>query len=62
MLVLVKSFNQLVRKKACAAAPLLALAPEAKVASLLVIAVKVPPDEVDQARSPIGFTPELLPT
>ena len=57
-----KSLNQLVRKNAWAAVPLLAPAPEAKVASEPVIAVKVPPEAVDQARSPIGFTPELLPT
>mgnify|MGYP007111874572 CR=1 FL=1 len=62
MLALVKSLAQLVRKKACAAVPLLAAAPDAKVTSLAVIAAKVPPDEVDQARSEIGLTPASEPT
>ena len=56
-----KSLNQLVLKKACAAAPFVELAPDAKAASLFVIATKVPPAEVDHERSLIGFTPELLP-
>jgi len=58
----VKSLNQLVRKKTWAAVPLLALAPEVKVASLAVIAAKVPFAAVDQERSPIGLTPASLPT
>ena len=56
-----KSFNQLVLKKACAAVPFDELALEANVASLPVIAAKVPPDAVDHERSLIGLTPELLP-
>jgi hypothetical protein len=61
LLALVKSFAQLVLKKACAAAPLLALAPEVKVASDAVIAAKVPFAAVDHARSEIGFTPAFVP-
>jgi hypothetical protein len=62
LLALVKSLAQLVLKNADAAAPFVELAPDAKVASEAVIAAKVPPAEVDQARSPIGFTPEFGPT
>ena len=39
-----KSDTQLVLKKACAAVPFVELAPDVKVASLPVIAAKVPPD------------------
>src|SRR6266480_2898905 len=60
LLMLVKSLNQLVRKKTAEAVPLLAAAPEARVASEAVIALNVPFDAVDQARSLIGFTPPLL--
>jgi len=60
-LALEKSFNQLVLKKTAAGAPLLAPAPEVTVASLPVIAAKVPFEADDHARSLIGFTPELPP-
>jgi hypothetical protein len=62
LLALVKSDAQLVLKNACAAVPFVELAPEANVASAAVIAAKVPPTAVDQARSLIGFTPASLPT
>jgi len=52
----------LVRKKACAGVPLVAEAPAVKIASALVIAAKAPPEAVDHARSPIGFTPPAVPT
>jgi len=62
LLALVKSFVQLVLKKACADVPFVELAPEVNVASAAVIAAKVPFAAVDHARSPIGFTPASLPT
>ena len=43
------------------AVPFEALAPDRKVASLPLMAAKVPPTAVDQARSLIGFTPALAP-
>ena len=61
LLTSVKSPTQVVLKNACAAVPFDALAPDAKVASLPLMAAKVPPTAVDQARSLIGFTPEFAP-
>src|SRR5688500_5717956 len=62
LLALEKSFDQVVLKKDDAPSPFVAPAPEAKVTSLAVIGVYVPPAVVAQARSPIGLRPELLPT
>jgi hypothetical protein len=52
---------QVVRKNEVFTVPAEAEAPTAKTWSVFVIGVNVPPDVVEYASSPIGFTPEALP-
>src|SRR6202521_3696388 len=57
----VKPAAQTVLKKACAAVPFVAPAPDRKIASLKLMPTKVPPTAFDQVRSLIGFVPPSPP-